>query len=773
VTGVLAAVPETAPERRSWTELLREAIRPQFRVDVYVAEPSDPVLFGALCAVSGCPARGAHHLKRDHYLCAAHGKQWRGDGRPDVQRWVRVGARPLQTQMLAARCQAHECPRSVFHSGLCYPHFGRWKLAGRPDHAAWAATADAVAVCQGVRCRLPGCRFPAMGKWRFCDTHNLHFAHLRASDRAATPADLLARAARRQRSSAPRYDLRALPELVRLELQFALQCRHDARGARLEPVAFRHATRWVAELDVASLLERSGRFFEHAARERFASTRARGRGCPELAWVRYARARLQDLRDRHSGIDAWEWDTWTVEQIGVDARYAHQPQRRIYFADIEPAWLRELAKRWARWRITSVSLSPEAAAGTTNALRAFCRWLAAEHALPATPRELTRGLLERYLAHVHARELSTGQKQRLLGNLRTFLDDVRRHEWAPGLPGNATYFDGEIPRRSTRRLPRFIDEFVMGQIEHPGNLGRLPDHTTQTAIVILIETGLRSIDALRLPFDPVTVDAAGAPYLVYTNHKLAREAVIPISQRLLEQIRRQQADVARRYASEQRHYLLPRVRSNPDGRLAFSWATLRCRLARWLADCEIRDASGRPAHVTPHQFRHTLATRLVNNEVPLDTVRRLLDHNSPEMTARYAQIKDQTLRREWERYQQRINVRGEVVPLDPDGPLSDAAWALENLARAKQTLPNGSCGLPLQQTCPHPNACLTCDHFLTTPEFLAVHGEQLGRTRELLATARERGQQRLIDMNEPIELNLVRIIDGLQRLTSEQPADAA
>jgi hypothetical protein len=83
-------------------------------------------------------------------------------------------------------------------------------------------------------------------------------------------------------------------------------------------------------------------------------------------------------------------------------------------------------------------------------------------------------------------------------------------------------------------------------------------------------------------------------------------------------------------------------------------------------------------HVTPHQFRHTLATRLVNNEVPLDTVRRLLDHNSPEMTARYAQIKDATLRREWERYQHRINIRGEVVPLDPNGPLSDAAWAKEN-----------------------------------------------------------------------------------------------
>jgi hypothetical protein len=141
--------------------------------------------------------------------------------------------------------------------------------------------------------------------------------------------------------------------------------------------------------------------------------------------VRYVRARLQDLSDEHSGIEVWEWDTWTVERLGVDARYAHQPQRRIYFTDIEPPWLRALAKRWARWRITSDTLSPAAVAGSTNALRSFCRWLAAEDALPAAPAQLTRELLERYLAQVHARELSTGQKARLLGNLRTFLDALR------------------------------------------------------------------------------------------------------------------------------------------------------------------------------------------------------------------------------------------------------------------------------------------------------------------------------------------------------------
>ncbi len=62
------------------------------------------------------------------------------------------------------------------------------------------------------------------------------------------------------------------------------------------------------------------------------------------------------------------------------------------------------------------------------------------------------------------------------------------------------------------------------------------------------------------------------------------------------------------------------------------------------------------------------------------------------------------------------------------------ASAKENLARAKQTLPNGYCGLPLQQTCPHPNACLTCDNFLTTAQFLPIHIEQLERTEQLQNT---------------------------------------
>jgi integrase len=45
--------------------VLVDAIRPEFRSEIYVPEATDRVLFGALCAVSGCPACGAQHFKRE------------------------------------------------------------------------------------------------------------------------------------------------------------------------------------------------------------------------------------------------------------------------------------------------------------------------------------------------------------------------------------------------------------------------------------------------------------------------------------------------------------------------------------------------------------------------------------------------------------------------------------------------------------------------------------------------------------------------------------
>lgn len=182
---------------------------------------------------------------------------------------------------------------------------------------------------------------------------------------------------------------------------------------------------------------------------------------------------------------------------------------------------------------------------------------------------------------------------------------------------------------------------------------------------------------------------------------------------------------------------------------------------QWLKACDVRDEHGRLVKVTPHQFRHTLGTRLINRDVPQEVVRRILDHDSHMMTAHYARLSDTTIRRHWERAR-KVDITGQAVTLDPEGPVAEAAWAKQRLGRVTQALPNGFCGLPVQKTCPHANACLTCPMFVTTSEFLPQHRQQRQQLLQIVSAAEARGQLRVIEMNQQVLGNLDRIITALE-----------
>ena len=192
----------------------------------------------------------------------------------------------------------------------------------------------------------------------------------------------------------------------------------------------------------------------------------------------------------------------------------------------------------------------------------------------------------------------------------------------------------------------------------------------------------------------------------------------------------------------------------------FRWA-----FEDWQARIGLHDGSGRPVRVTPHQLRHTLGTRLINQGVPQHVIQRLLGHASSAMTGVYAHLHDATLRQEFERYcQSRVDVEGRLIGFDPDAATADAEWVKHNLARAADTLPNGYCGRPPQQECPHPNACLTCAQFQTTVQFLPVHRQQRALTAEMVDAADAAGRQRLADNHRRVAANLDKIITTLENL---------
>jgi len=142
------------------------------------------------------------------------------------------------------------------------------------------------------------------------------------------------------------------------------------------------------------------------------------------------------------------------------------------------------------------------------------------------------------------------------------------------------------------------------------------------------------------------------------------------------------------------------------------------------------------------------------------------------MTAHYARLHDSTVRRHWEAAR-KVDIAGQAVVLDPDGPLAEAAWAKQRLGRATQALPNGFCGLPVQKTCPHANACLTCPMFITTAEFLPQHRAHQLQVIEIITAAEARGQTRLVEMNQHVARNLDTIITVLENDITDGRESAA
>jgi integrase len=526
------------------------------------------------------------------------------------------------------------------------------------------------------------------------------------------------------------------------------------RIRQLTPSDVQRLAETLAQRGVTSILAQDGKWSEGLSES----------GRTALANLRDALEDLVAPPDPSLEFDRDVWRLGVMGHAGVKGANG-----RLRFDAIPQQWLAQLVKRFMRWRIATGKSYHQLNRDIT-ALQRLADAFTAQAGPQAEVRDFTRETIEVYLVMLVRLGLKEASRSYDISSVSTFLRTTRQHDWQPDLSPSASVFPGDHPRRPAA-LPRALPEFAMAQIESPEALAQLAQ-PHRLMMQILIGTGLRLTDAYRLSIDCLVRDAQGAPYLRYRNHKMNREAIVPIDDQLATAIG-QQAHTVLEQMPHATH-LAPGP-SSRDGRRPRSSGPVTARINAGQQTIGLQDEHGRPFRFTAHQLRHTYGTRLINADVPQEVVRRLLDHESAEMTARYARLNDQTIRRHWERAR-KVNIHGETVALEQGSPLSDAAWMKENLGRATMALPNGYCGLPLQQSCPHANACLTCPVFITTPDFLAEHLAQLRATNRLIGEAEAKGQARLAEMNQQVAANLEIIITAIQTPsedTGEEDLDAS
>jgi integrase/ferredoxin len=463
----------------------------------------------------------------------------------------------------------------------------------------------------------------------------------------------------------------------------------------------------------------------------------------------------------------WRKDAWgQLDLPHGDLASMYRGEEFIHFERIGQRWLKEAAKRWARARLLA-DTAPRTMSSYVVGICQFSEWLA-EHAREVSaPCALSRPVLEDYMLWVrHESPWKPATRNQRLLAVRLLLEE-QREDGLAGLPAGAVVYAAELPRVDPGP-PRTLAGEVFAQWIDPAKLALL-DEPDRTIVLVLAFTGFRVSSVVTLMRKCLELGSDGHPYLRYFNVKGSREAMLPIPPLLAEQLRRQEAFLAERYPDTE--WLFPsRLRRGAKrGAFHIHPGSVANTIERYVRRAEIRTADGKLAlHVHPHLFRHNVGTTMVNDNIPLTVIADVLDHGSIEMTARYARMRDETVRQAVKRWHERVNIRGERIALPTDGPLEQAVWMKERIARARQALPNGYCGLPLVQSCPHPNACLSCESFLTDGSFRAVHEQHQAETRRLLEKARKNNNMRLVEVLERDEQSLTRIVEGIDQIETDR-----
>lgn len=377
------------------------------------------------------------------------------------------------------------------------------------------------------------------------------------------------------------------------------------------------------------------------------------------------------------------------------------------------------------------------------------------------PNEIDRNVVIEFRNHICGSGLAPSTQHKLIVEARLYFDACYQNQWL-----NVSRYlvrQEDVPR-VPKPLPRFIPEVVMQQLnQHLDDLSE----PVMRMVLVLQEGGMRISELVRLSFDCLLQDQEGDWFLRYYQFKMKKEITIPISREVVRVIQEQQRYI-RKHLPEDFRFLFcanaglraPKFKPVPRPMTRKSLSSYLNRLALKRNIC---DDTGQLWHFQTHEFRHTVGTRMINNGVPQHIVQRYLGHETPDMTATYAHIHDQTMKKEISKFQGKVvNIAGQIVEpntIEADDP--ELQWVKRSIQA--QVLPNGSCALPtISKGCPHANACLTCTHFRTSPEHLPTHKRERRETEKIIQKAKTNGWERMVEMNEQKLASLNNIINGLE-----------
>ncbi len=240
-------------------------------------------------------------------------------------------------------------------------------------------------------------------------------------------------------------------------------------------------------------------------------------------------------------------------------------------------------------------------------------------------------LILAYLRHLRTgKELRPASVRRRILTVRAFTKWLAANEIIPAWP----FQDLELELKLPKRLPRPVERHVVSELlltegPVPGMASTpfAPGTVTLLAVRLMVATGVRVGELANIRIQDVTDQSTR----IRIRGKGNKERNVFIGNRSLAQ------DLsgfqsARRDLGLDHDFLF--VNRNMK---RLSEQAIRTRLKK------LSNTLGLPKAITPHQFRHSAATFLIEEGVDIRVVQRLLGHSSIATTEIYTRVSDASL----------------------------------------------------------------------------------------------------------------------------------
>ena len=301
--------------------------------------------------------------------------------------------------------------------------------------------------------------------------------------------------------------------------------------------------------------------------------------------------------------------------------------------------MEQLVHRFLLYLRAERNASPHTLRAYQHDLKEFLAFLKAKYPSLAPARN-HRLVIRDYLSTLHEKQLQRATILRAIAVLRAFYKYLIEEGITPQTP----FIGLPMPKRESR-LPRFLTEEDMNHLlELPAASKHKQALRDAALLELLYSSGLRIQEACQLNAGDIDLWSG----MVRVFGKGGKERMVPVGETALKRIHAYLE--TRRHSGESRnpvHELGPGLRrgdvnrtplflNHHGGRLSDRGA--RLVVARWVRQASLRQK------ISPHSFRHSFATHLLNRGCDLRTVQEMLGHKNLVTTQTYTHVTAERLR---------------------------------------------------------------------------------------------------------------------------------